>query len=251
MLFGTILGFSAFIINYIASSHIYSHWPSSVGGSIGLAFMPFEAIWFSIIPFLLGIALGYCLIWLKNIKFDLKAISSAVFILICLFHYCPKTYDFINTFREVRHIQTMSITELEKVVHKYEFKPSTSRKFILAAVVQNPNTTSKLLDQIARIDGNDLSLDMWSKWGLMGNNITGNSVHHLIAIDKRASKDTLFYLADRNDMVLDVIASNPNTPSDILRHIAKKDGYFLKKRLIENPNTPKDVVDSLKQSLEE
>lgn len=247
LILGMILGLFVFIVYYTFSHEAYTHGPSSVGSSLGLAFLPIETLFFAIPSFIFGFSLGYLISWIFNrFAFNFKVLLSCIVVLAFSFYLILPIFPLISAYQTVSKIQTMNTQELKEAVAYYQTQEGSAyTPFYFAAIVQNPQVDQLTLHQISQIKDKRLYQSMWSQWGLMGNNRKGRSVMRLIASNPKTQPATLQILVtdQQEPFLLDEIARNPNTPTDILKGLYQKgEGFY---GLAVNPQTPPELLKSL------
>lgn len=159
-------------------------------------------------------------------------------------------------YRDVNRVTYMNTQELDQA---YLTRPKQSLFgndiFILAAMAQNPNATSTLLNNIAHLDDPRLNDRLGSMIGLTKENRKGLAVIRLVVNNPNVSLDTLTYLTDSNNFdVLGDLASNPKLPVNLLRKLYEKaqtssEGYLIDWGLAYNPNTPQDILRALAKKI--
>jgi hypothetical protein len=248
LILGTLLGLLVFIIYFSVSWEAYSHGPSSVGSSLGLAFLPFETLFYALPTFIFGWSLGYIIrgMLLKTLLL-LPTLLSLVIIFGFAYYFILPIFSFIRAYQTVLELREMDGQALSEATLYYQRdKRSKYTPFYFAAIVQNPKINPQTLHQIALMQDPFLYEPMWSPWGLMGDNRRGRAVMRLIVKNPRVQVNTLEALIESGDgMVLDDIAISKNTPVELLTKIHEKSqGAY---GLAYNPKTPPQILEDLAQ----
>ena len=149
----------------------------------------------------------------------------------------------------VNAVRDMSAPQLDRFLAQSSLRAD---RFALGAVVEDPNATAEQLDRVARLPIPALAEPMGSMLPVTGANGKGLAVLRLIAMDRRASPETLAYLAKSpNEYVRSAAASNARTPAAALAGLAAAPSGVIDYGLAANPNTPVDALRRLARSDDE
>lgn len=214
--------------------------------AISVLFVPFVVAVFAI-PFL---AFGYCvsdlisLIKGKSAKLSIPIkVRALIATLLGAWGTYYVGYNIVLT-NAVNEINAMQATDLDAYIKDSSFR---NNKFVLGAIVQNPNVSEAVLDQIAKTPEPELHERMGSIWPIMGTNGKGLAVMRLIVRHPNVSPSTLEYLARTStvDYVLSDIAANPKTSMDTLIQLETKNDYLIDVGLAQNNKAPISVMRKL------
>ena len=218
---------------------------TSSTAAIGFIFVPFYAAPFALLFFIFGYCIPDIGNWLRGKSSELTLLARlravfAVSLVLAVIAYTGYGFLLTNTVNQVR---VLNESEIPKFLDDSPYK---NNKFVLGALVLNPNTTSQVLNQIALTPNPALHRKMWSVWPLLEGNGKGLAVMRLIARNKNVSVATLVYLSKSPDeyVISDVVA-NPKTPVPILRTIFERGGYLIEWGLAVNPRVPVDILEKL------
>ena len=238
-----IMGYTAIMVVFLNS--IFRSTSSTA--AIGIFFIPFRAFPFFILFFIFGYCLLDLLYCLKgdvnkfSLLITLRVLVAAI-LLICGVSYL--TYGIMLT-HTVTRARTLKRSEINGFLKNSIFK---NNKFVLGAIVQNPNVPASALDRIALMKDSELYHRMWSTWPVMGKNRKGFAVMRLVAMNEKTSVATLVFLSKCADgYVLSSVAGNKKTPVSILRKLYNNylNSSFCEQELSCNPNTPAFILKKL------
>lgn len=180
-----------------------------------------------------------------------KCIVPAALVLAATFYVGSYFYLGTKTQREISAIAHMNSQQIAQVVtEKNGWDPFGFEIFKLAAVAQNPNTSSATLDELAHINNPDLNSRQGSMYFKFNpKNPKGFSVLRLIAQNPNTDLETLNYLATyfTDYRLLSDIARNPKTSPDLLWAFYKRNDKFINLGLAYNRMTPAPLLVKLAQ----
>ncbi len=227
--------------------------PSSTS-AIGFIYLPvWDAIVFATAA-LSGYALGILIRGFMIARYRKKiSFFMAVLIILPLSLYLTSLcLDVYITSYKINRISVMNTTALEEAYRKTPAHTLHGYTiYLFAAIAQNPQASSALLDKMAhRADPrfNDRLLPLID---LNKKNDRGHSVMRLIVANPNVSVNTLVYLADTSsdDYVIGDIARMRQTPITVLRTLYQKYKNSMRFNiawdLASNPNTPADILCAL------
>lgn len=256
--FALVLGITAAVIYCILGTFAIFRSASSTAG-IGFIILPFQAVIilvvFAFIGFWLGvIAQGVCD---KQYRYKLKFYLAFIILIPALYFSTTWGAELFSTYREVTRIGDMNTQELEQA---YLNRPKHSLYgydiFILAAIAQNPNTSSDVLDDIAHLNDPRINDTIGSVINLTRENRKGLAVIRLVEKNPNVSMKTLAYLTDSNNYsLLGDLAGNPKLSQELLRKLYARapnseEGYTIYWGLAYNASTPPDILRELAKKIQ-
>lgn len=147
-----------------------------------------------------------------------------------------------------------SFNEIMKTV------PSKYDIFAIAAIADNPNSSSELLNKISQINHPRMGDKLFNLIDLNGYNRKGLSVTRLLLYNHNVSSETLMRLFDYDNEYLpyDIAAIQEKLTSDLIRKLyikyknKKGEDYVYQRMKIKeiikaNPKTPEDIKKELDQ----
>jgi hypothetical protein len=246
---GIIVAAVAFVVDCILLDWCIRSSSGSTAG-IGYLFLPFEAFITAIPFFIIGFCTHYAVVKLRQ-----RARVGYLFATIA----ATLTAFFIGTFGYTfaLWVAASGVRTMPQPQHDAFLKDSVWRtnKYVLGALLENPDLSAESLHQIAMIPSSDLHQRFFAIPPIMGKNRKGLAVMRLVVGHPNVTERTLIELAKSPDhYVLCDVASNPKTPVEVLRHLfnmANKDYDLIDFGLAQNPNTPADILQELAKSSNE
>lgn len=253
-----ILGVGAAIIVSILGTMSILHSSSSTA-AIGFIVLPIIAAIVLFIFALIGCCIGIIAqgILDRNYRRQLQ-FYLAILIMIPTFIYsasvCSELY---STSLEVNRIGLMNSKELDEA---FKSRPHDTRHgydiYIVAAIAQNPATSSSTLNEIAHLNDPRMNERLGTMLvDLTKSNRKGFAAIRLVAQNPNVSVETLNDLTDSNNFyVLGDIASNRKLSVEMLRKLYGRsqnnnEGYLIEWGLAYNPNTPEDILRELAKKI--
>jgi hypothetical protein len=219
---------------------------SSSTAGIGFIFLPFEAFIMAIPFFVIGFCAHYAVVKLRQrarVGYLFAAIAASLAAL-----FIGTSVNNLALLIAVSSVRTMPQSQHEAFLKDSFWR---TNKFVLGALLENPDLSAESLYRIAMIPSPDLHLRMWAMPPIMGENRKGLAVMRLVARHSNVDERTLVELAKSPDhYVKSDVALNSKTPVEILRHffnMADRD-YLIDWGLAWNPNTPPDILRELAKS---
>ncbi len=254
----TILGVIAAIVIFLLGTKAILNSASSTA-AIGFIILPFYAVIVLVIFAFIGFWVGVIAqgVLDRNFRYKPRFFLGIIIIIPVMFYFASYGSELFITYREVNRITHMNTQELNQA---YLSRPQHSLYgydiYILAAIAQNPNTGSDLLNNIAHLDDPRLNDRLGSMlMDLTKKNRKGLAVMRLVVHNPNVSLDTLVYLTNSNNYnVLGDLASNPKLPVNELRKLYERartsgEGYLIDWDLAYNPNTPQDILRELAKKI--
>ena len=229
---------------------IYGAWciqsSSSSTAAIGYIFLPFEAFITAIPFFVIGFCAHYAVVKIRQrarVGYIFAAIAATL-----TAYFIVANVNNLALLIAVNSVRTMPQSQ-----HEAFLKDSLWRtnKYVLGALLENPDLSAQSLYQIATIPSSDLHQAMGAMPPIMGKNTKGLAVMRLVVGHPNVDERTLRELAKSPDhYVLGDVASNPKTPVEILQqfyNMTDRD-YLIDWGLAWNKNTPTDILQELAKS---
>jgi hypothetical protein len=261
LLYGLIFGAIGFV-----STFIWGIWSatrslsSSSTAALGYLAVPVLSLIVAVPLFILGYCFYYIVGFIKSrekkrlVNFTL-ALGASLFLLISF------SFWLINGFtlaRVIDEIDNLKAGELKTFLAESNYRDN---KYVLEAVVSRSDIDADLLHKIATIDSPELHekpsdflypLMERSKKKREWVPRSDLAVMRVIALHPNVDVRTLSVLANSpNDYVLGDVASNKNTPVDILARLHQKGGYLIEWGLSVNHNCPSQILHELSLSRDE
>lgn len=231
-------------LHYMALGSKYLSTCGSVGGSLGMLFLPLEALIESLPIFFYVWGLGFVFY-----NFIIRRIIDPTIILVSIFLVVFSWFggslllNLAKTNSLTQKISAMtSPIEIRETLHS---SPKLYQKYILVTIALNSFTDSRTLDEISQLTDLNLhdSLGCSIYNNLVPNLDRGMGVMRRIAQHKNASTETLARLANSpNFFVIRDVAGNPNTSTEVLNQLWKKYDRNIICEIAKNPNIPSKIL---------
>ncbi len=219
---------------------------SSSTAAIGYVFLPFVAFFTAIPFFVIGFCAHYAAVKLRQ-RARVGYFFAAIAVTLSAYFIGMSVYN-AALLAEVQSVRTMPQPQQSAFLQDSSWR---TNKYVLGALLENPDVSAESLYQIAMIPSPDLHHRMWATPPIMGENTRGLAVMRLVVKHPNVDERTLVELAKSPDhYVLGDVASNPKTPVEILRQfydMPDRD-YLIDWGLAWNPNTPADILRELAKS---
>ncbi|MBS0286993.1 MAG: hypothetical protein JSR17_06840 [Proteobacteria bacterium] len=219
--------------------------------AIGYIFIPVTALIVFCISAFIGFWIGVIVrgILDRSYRYNFSFVLAFVIVIPIILYFASMGLEIAITYRDVNRISLMNSAELDDAflnrpkwsLHGYDI-------YYLAAIAQNPNSNSKLLDRIAHLDHPQINDRIGSIFNLTYKNTKGLAVIRLVEQNPNVSVNTLEFLTDStNYYVLGDIAANKKLSVECLRKLYAKSqdnskGYLIEWGLKNNPNTSPDIL---------
>lgn len=253
---GAILGF--FIYSYLEIAAIGRD-PSSTAG-IALFFLPFTGTFVALVCAIFSYCLGYIIKQriTTSKQFTWRLALAIIIVVPTIIMVIVTTVEVQKTKLMIRDIEVMNNQQLDKTVDQVianeqgRFQP-----FLLSAIARNDQASSETLAKIAHIKDARLDISLYRQWESRfdilgskswdGRKRRGNAVMRLVASHPNVTAPTLTELSmnTQDSFVLSDIASNPKTPTIVLRKLFQQHNDLINTGLARNPATPMDILTSL------
>ncbi len=256
--FALILGTTAAVLYGILGTMAILRLTAPLAG-LALFILPFKAVIVLLVFAFVGFWVGVFVQGLLDhyYRYTFRFFLAIIIIVAILFFSMTLGSELFSTYREITRISSMNTQELEQA---YLNRPKHSLYgydiYILAAIAQNPNTSSTLLDKIAHLNESRINERIGSLFNLTRENKRGFAVVRLIEQNPNVSTKTLVYLTDSNNFyLLGDLSTNPKLPKELLRKLytraqASHEGYLIDWGLAENSNTPPDILRALAKKIQ-
>jgi hypothetical protein len=63
-----------------------------------------------------------------------------------------------------------------------------------------------------------------------------------VAVDENSSPEELRILVNKSLEILRLVASNPNSDTELLKELSSSNYFFIRKAVVSNPNTPSEIL---------
>lgn len=218
---------------------------------IGFFYLPFEAIIIFLLFYFIGYWVGTLIQGLldHHYRYRPRFLLALIITIPTIIFFVTLFSEIGVTYRDVNRISHMNSQQLDETFLKRPKKSLYGYDiFILAAIAQNRNASSALLDKIAHLEDPRINDRLGSIVNLTNGNTKGLAVIRLVVRNPNTDTQTLVYLTkSSNYELLSDLATNPKLPVDVLRKlydIAQQNdaGYWIEWGLAYNPNTPADIL---------
>jgi len=242
---GILVAIVAFAVNCILGDWYIRSSSGSTAG-IGYIFLPFTAFIEAIPFFVIGFCTHYAVVKLRQrarIGYLFATIAATLIAL-----YIGYSVNSLALLNAVNNVRTMPQAQHEAFLNDSIWR---TNKYVLGALLENPDLSAESLHQIAMIPSPNLHERMGAMPPIMGENTKGLAVMRLVARHPNVEERTLIELAKSPDhYVLGDVALNPKTPVEILQHFYNMPSrdYLIDWGLAQNRNTPAGILRELAKS---